>query len=177
MNLAGKITTGVSAAVIAGLVALAAVPAIAASMSAEPTSAPEATITQPEKDAPSASLDEAGVQAEYEAAVAAFPYPMPEGYSFPAEDGVTLPEANASWEAGEGQNQAWFAWAGATLDAAHRAHEAGDTAAATALLDTFEAAYRSDANPVVDPGHAFLDEIAKARSGDYAAALQVYPLR
>lgn len=177
MNVAAKITTGVSAAVVAGLVALAAAPAIAASMSNGPTAAGDPTIVQPEKDAPSAPLDEAEVQAEYEAAVSAFPYPMPDGYSFPAEDGVTLPEPNASWEAGVGANQAWFAWAGATLDAAYQAHQAGDTAKAAAYLDRFEAAYSSGTNPVVDPGLGFLNEVEKARSGDYAIALQVYPLR
>ena len=98
------------------------------------------------------SFDE--FQAEYREAAAVFPLILPESYAFPVD--LVLPgldDRDGEWEAGSGAAQAFFVWDGATATAAYAAHERGDDALATSLLDAYEAGHTSPrAEHVSRPG-------------------------
>lgn len=76
------------------------------------------------------------VEAEYRAAVRAFPYDLPAGYAWPAATGLEDDPAHpgAMWERGNGVAQAFSYWEGTTALAAANAAERGDFLASDRYL-------------------------------------------
>ncbi len=113
----------------------------------EPTSRSDAASATPTGAAVATSAREAlyaeGGEA-FDAAAAAFPLPLPAGYSWPA--GITrgVPPEAAS-------DKVWYVWIAANADAARR----GDAAAVDALAQAdppFDRAFLADVRQLIDEG-------------------------
>lgn len=148
---------------------------VAHSISATPASADEESPTRKATDSGSFSerrggyTDLAGVQKEYAAAIAAFPFSLPAGTSFPLVSRYEDPVGDALWERGIGTSEAFLFWEKTTVQAAHDAYSRGEMQDADRFMDTLMTAYSSPvrAAAVQDADGYLWDSMNDARRGDY----------
>jgi len=156
MNLAAKITLAGSALVVAGLVALAA-PAFAGAPAPEPAGA-----VAPAPVPAHTPWPDNGPEL-YQAAIAAMPMPLPDGYAYPANRAIPTDE----WA----PIQVWQDWFSATAHEASLAQAAGDAAAVARYQDTLRAAW--DLHFATIWPTYVIDAI---NEGNFAILLQGFPL-
>jgi hypothetical protein len=108
--------------------------------------------------------DIAGVHSEYRDAIAAYPLPLPPGWTFPAESQQRDGSVVGQWERGSGQAEAYFYWQRANAVAAYEAYLRGDPTEAERLLDVLAYGYNSPVRKAVleDPENVFLREALPA---------------
>lgn len=116
--------------------------------------------------APIDGLD--AVNAEYREAARVFPFPLPDGWAFPAETALIGQGLPDGWQHGDGYTQAFAFWQAATATAAFADfnRNGGDVAA---HLDALTAGYESPVRAMYidDPDLTYLDEVvAPAYAGD-----------
>ena len=152
MSLHAKVLTGVSVAVILGLVAVAIFFAVPRAGTPTVRSATAAPTAMPDSDLSAAYVAGGNL---YDETAAAFELPLPSGYSWPAgaDRKVTL-EA--------GSQYVWHDWIAANAAAAHD----GDTAAAAAL----------DAADIPFTGPIASDVAGLIQNDNYSTLLLMYPL-
>lgn len=103
--------------------------------------------------------------AEYDAATAALPLPLPVGYDYPADPEITGPWA---------ETLAWDHWLAANADAALRAQAAGEVDAVAALQDALRAAWDLHFSArMAQNASLVLDAI---NDGDFALIQQMFQL-
>lgn len=115
-----------------------------------------------------------GILVFYTDAATAFPFPLPDGYSFPVDPGFyDRPEDGPNWSEVMAFNRIWNYWEYANADAARAAHVAGDDATATRYLDVIRDGYLSAAFPNNYVGTPAADwyagKFGDMREGDYSA--------
>lgn len=123
------------------------------------------------------SLGADGIRDEYWRAALTFPFPLPDGYAFPANPILWGP--GDQYEAGYGAADAFMFWSGATATAAWAAHQRGDEETADALLDNLVECWNSPVQSLhveqEDPSadDPLIDQtIRPARSGNFAPLQQ-----
>lgn len=116
-------------------------------------------------------MDLAGVRAEYQSAVATFPYPLPKGVVFPPASGLRSSSPGQLWERGSGKAEAFFFWHRATVAAAEVEHTKGNRVESHRLLDLLESAFDSNLRTEIweDASGLFSATVTQARRGDFAA--------
>lgn len=116
-----------------------------------------------------------GINAEYQAAVASFPLPVPEGFAFP--EAYPDPGEPAIFGEGAGNVHAYLLWQDAVHAAAVDAHRAGDAQAAGYWVEvsaSFEQTPVYQAHIDHSAPNPWRDEwIPNARHGDFAALGEV----
>lgn len=160
----------ISAAVLAGLVALALTPALATTPALP--GAEDATpglLATGSTAAPSYGPDGAPGSAQrlaaYREAAASFPLPLPDGYVFPEDR-----ESPSQF----GTVMVLEDWIAATADAALRAQKAGDTAAVDRYVETLKAAWTDTIRPTFGSNVEYIGMAIDERN--FAILLQAYPL-
>lgn len=89
-----------------------------------------------------------GILEYYRDAATAFPFPLPQGYSFPADPGYyDRPEDGPNWAEVTTANRIWAYFEFANVQAAKAAFDRGDEDAAAGYLDVVRDAYLSEAFP------------------------------
>ncbi|WP_293694462.1 hypothetical protein [uncultured Agrococcus sp.] len=123
------------------------------------------------------SVTQDGIRDEYWRAAATFPFPLPDGYAFPADP--ILWGENDRYEGGYGAADAFSFWSGATATAAWAAYERGDEDTANQLLDALESGHVSPVRSIhLEPDSPGTDAsiidhaIRPARGGNFAPMLQ-----
>lgn len=128
---------------------------------------------------PSAGVtDLEGIHAEYVEAVAAFPFPLPPGFAFPAKSGLEniapsfMPnDVPVVWRRGNGYAEVFMYWQSAMATAVLNAHSRDDEEEVSRILDSLENGYNSAVRRAVleDPDNAFIkNHLAPARGGDFS---------
>ncbi|MFF3027447.1 hypothetical protein [Microbacterium sp. NPDC057944] len=114
--------------------------------------------------------DVAGVHAEYLAAIASFPFALPEGVEFPSASKLQESSTGEMWEKGIGEAEAYLFWHGAMVSAAQTASARGDREESNRLLNELKFAYGSKARTAIweDDGRAFSLSLGQAVEGDFA---------
>ena len=118
------------------------------------------------------------IQTEYRNATTIFPLTLPDGWTFPADCGLSDTSPGAFWERGMGASAAYFNWQRAVAAAAYAGHRQGDTTSAKRYLDLLEAGYATDVRRAAlsDPediftgGHSGQTKggpLVAARNGDF----------
>lgn len=89
-----------------------------------------------------------GIFDYYTEAAIAFPFPLPEGYTFPVDPGYyDRPEDGPNWAEIVTANRIFWYWEFANVDAARTALSHGDEEAATAYFDVIRDGYLSPVFP------------------------------
>ncbi|KAA9085411.1 hypothetical protein [Microbacterium radiodurans] len=89
-----------------------------------------------------------GILEYYTEAAAAFPFTLPDGYTFPVDPGYyDRPEDGPYWSEIVTANRIFWYWEFANVDAARTALSHGDNEAATAYFDVIRDGYLSAAFP------------------------------
>lgn len=113
-----------------------------------------------------------GVRALHVDAATAFPFPLPPGWTFPADPGYYDDSADGpNWSSKLALGRVWEYWNYANVTEAHAAWDSGDEATALAYLDVVRDGFLSPVFPVNFDGNAeawYEGVHGGFRDGDYS---------